>query len=145
MMKITYMIAYDSGGDMIKHFRIDKMLRTEVGDQGREGREAFEHFDLAKYSRKTFGMFAGEERTVVLVCHNSLAGVMIDRFGTETSMRRKDEKTFYLRAEVAVSPQFFGWLAGFGARVKIDRPKEIRKEYNSWLRSILEDMSEEEK
>ncbi len=140
-----YMIAYDSGGDMIKHFRIDKMLRTEVGDQGREGREAFEHFDLAKYSRKTFGMFAGEERTVVLVCHNSLAGVMIDRFGTETSMRRKDEKTFYLRAEVAVSPQFFGWLAGFGTRVKIDRPKEIKKEYNSWLRSILEDMSEEEK
>lgn len=89
-----YMIAYDSGGDMIKHFRIDKMLRTEVGDQGREGREAFEHFDLAKYSRKTFGMFAGEERTVVLVCHNSLAGVMIDRFGTETSMRRRMKKLF---------------------------------------------------
>lgn len=134
-----YMIAYDGSSDMIKHFRIDKMLRTNVGEQIREGREAFENFDLAKYSRKTFGMFAGEERTVVLACDNGLAGVMIDRFGTETPMRKKDEDTFFLRTEVAVSPQFFGWLAGFGTRVKIDSPEEIRQEYSSWLNAILND------
>lgn len=132
-----YLIAYDHSKDMIKHFRIDKMLRTEVGDQARQGREAFENFDLAKYSRKTFGMFAGEESTVVLVCDNSLAGVMIDRFGTETPMRKNDDKTFYLRTEVAVSPQFFGWLAGFGSRIRIEGPQEIKEKYRSWLKSIL--------
>ena len=140
-----YMIAYDGAADMIKHFRIDKMLHTDISDQPREGREAFEHFDLAGYSRKTFGMFAGEERTVVLVCENGLAGVMIDRFGSDTPMRERDGQTFYLRTEVAVSPQFFGWLAGFGTRVWIDRPAEIKEAYRDWLQSILDDMPRETK
>lgn len=132
-----YMIAFDDRDQMIKHYRIDKMLQVSLTEETREGRDSFEHFDLARYSRKTFGMFAGESQIVTLSCKNHLAGVMIDRFGQDVAMRKKDEEHFYLRAEVAVSPQFFGWAAGFGTAVTIEKPETVRREYESWLQEIL--------
>lgn len=132
-----YLIAFDDRDQMIKHFRIDKMLKVSLTGIAREGKQSFDHFDLAKYSRKTFGMFAGESQIVTLSCKNHLAGVMIDRFGQDAAMRKKDEEHFYLRAEVAVSPQFFGWITGFGDGVTIEKPQNIQSEYQKWLGEIL--------
>ena len=42
-----YMVGYDGEAEMIKHFRVDKMLGIEITDQLREGKERFEKFDLA--------------------------------------------------------------------------------------------------
>lgn len=36
---------------------------------------------MAAYAKKMFNMFDGEEQNVEILCNNSLAGVMIDRFG----------------------------------------------------------------
>ncbi len=132
-----YLIAFDDRDQMIKHFRIDKMLKMSLTDQVREGKTSFEHFDLAKYSRKTFGMFAGDTQLVTLCCKSHLAGVMIDRFGHDVAMRRLDKEHFSLRAEVAVSPQFFGWITGFGESVTIEKPESVRVEYEKWLGEIL--------
>ena len=73
-----YLIAYDSEAGIIKHYRVDKMLKIELSVEKREGKEQFQHFDIAAYSKKTFGMFAGKEETVTLRCDCSLTGVMID-------------------------------------------------------------------
>ena len=82
-------------------------------------------------------MFAGEEKTVRLRCENALAGVIIDTFGTEVALRKDGDTHFIARAEVVVSPQFFGWLAGLGARVEILSPNEVRDEYKSYLTNII--------
>lgn len=132
-----YLIAFDDRDQMIKHFRIDKMQKVSLTKETREGKDSFDNFDLAKYSRKTFGMFAGKTQMVTLSCKNHLAGVMIDRFGQDAAMRKKDTDHFYLRAEVAVSPQFFGWLTGFGDGVVIEKPETVKDEYRSWLAEIL--------
>ena len=132
-----YLIAFDDRDQMIKHFRIDKMLQVSLTKETREGKESFDGFDLARYSRKTFGMFAGESQIVTLRCKNHLAGVMIDRFGQDATMRKIDEEHFSLRAEVAVSPQFFGWITGFGPAVKIQKPEGVCREYETWLGEIL--------
>ena len=82
----------------------------------REGKEQFQHFDIAAYSKKTFGMFAGKEETVTLRCDRSLTGVMIDRFGKDVAMRKIDENTIQARVNVAVSRQFFRldhWLGKY--------------------------------
>ena len=42
-----YMVGYDDEAEMIKHFRVDKMLDIEITDQSRSGKEHFEKFDLA--------------------------------------------------------------------------------------------------
>ena len=50
---------------------------------------------------------------------------MIDRFGKEVAMRRYDETRIRVRVSVAVSRQFFGWLAGLGAAVRIESPEPV--------------------
>lgn len=134
-----YLIAYDGEAEIIKHFRVDKMLRITSTKEPREGAELFADFDVGAYTKKTFGMFAGEEETLTLICENALIGVMIDRFGQEVSVRKRDENTFFLRTKVAVSRQFFGWLSGLGKKVRLHAPEEVAKRYQTYLRDILQD------
>lgn len=139
-----YLIAYDSEKEMIKHYRVDKMLKIELSCEKREGKKEFEHFDIAAYSRKTFGMFAGEEETVTLCCEESMTGVLIDRFGTEVAMRPKDETHILVRVNVAVSRQFFGWITGLGAAVRIVSPERTVLEYQQYLDEILKQYRQED-
>lgn len=132
-----YLIAYDDRSSMIRHYRVDKMLHIEIQKEARAGKEQFEHFDIAAYSKKTFGMFAGEEETVTLCVDDSLTGVMIDRFGVDVAMRKKDDTHTSVRIRVAVSRQFFGWLAGLGALVRIEAPEGVADEYRQYLQEIL--------
>lgn len=132
-----YLIAFDSESEIIKHYRVDKMLKIKLSVENREGKEAFENFDIASYSRKTFGMFAGEEETVTLCCKKELTGVIIDRFGKDVAMRPKDEEYIQVRVNVAVSRQFFGWLTGLGQAVKIEAPEQIVQAYRKHLKDII--------
>lgn len=133
-----YLIAYDDEAEMIKHYRVDKMLKIELSVEKREGKEQFQHFDIAAYSKKTFGMFAGKEETVTLRCDRSLTGVMIDRFGKDVAMRKIDENTIQARVNVAVSRQFFGWITGLGNIVKIEAPERVVEQYRDYLGEIIE-------
>ena len=132
-----YLIAYDEKSGIIKHYRVDKMLKIELSVEKREGKESFGSFDIAAYSKKTFGMFAGEEETVTLCCDKNLTGVMIDRFGKDVAMRQKDEEHILVRVNVAVSRQFFGWVTGLGAAVKIEGPEQVQQGYREYLTEIL--------
>ena len=132
-----YLIAYDEQAAMMKHYRVDKMLHIELLQEKRQGREAFAQMDVAAFSKRTFGMFAGEERTVQLLCDRSLASVMIDRFGLDVALRPVDEEHILVRTNVEVSAQFFGWLAGLSDRVKIQSPEDVAVEYRNYLGNIL--------
>lgn len=132
-----YLIALDDRSGEIRHYRVDKMLKIGLMDASREGKGRFGNFDIASYSKKTFGMFAGEEETVTLCCDSNLTGVMIDRFGKEVAMRKRDDDHIQARVDVAVSRQFFGWVTGLGAAVKIEAPERVVKAYKEYLREIL--------
>lgn len=132
-----YLMAFDKEANVIKHYRVDKMLDIALTQEERAGKEFFEKIDMAAYAKKTFGMFAGEEKTVRLSCQNSMIGVIVDEFGTEVSIRKEDEEHVVARMDVAVSPQFFGWLAGLGDRVEIVAPVDVREEYASYLTNII--------
>lgn len=132
-----YLIAFDDRSGMIRHYRVDKMLGIELTGEERSGREEFADFDIAGYSKKTFGMFAGEEETVTLRCGEGLTGVMIDRFGTGVSMRGAGKDEILVRVNVAVSRQFFGWVTGLGPGVRIVGPARVVSEYRTYLSEIL--------
>jgi hypothetical protein len=38
---------------------------------------------------------------------------------------------------VAVSPQFFGWLTGLSGRVKLLAPQEVVADYQKFLQEIM--------
>lgn len=120
-----YLIGYDAAAGQIRHYRVDKMLRAAKEKEPREGRETFRSFDMASYSRKVFGMFAGEERTVRLLCRNDLAGVIIDRFGRDVMMVPEGEEHFSVSVRVALSLHFLHWVFSLGEGVRITGPEEV--------------------
>ena len=120
-----YLVGYDSDADQIKHYRVDKMLRIQMSEEKREGREHFKKLDMAEYTKKSFGMFGGQEQSVRLLVANHLAGVIIDRFGKDVILIPADEEHFTVNVEVHVSNQFLGWIFSLGEDVKILSPDEV--------------------
>lgn len=132
-----YMIGFDMKQRIVKHFRVDKMKEIETTTEKREGEESLPNFDIAAYCNKVFGMFSGEEESVTLRFPMSMAGVVVDRFGHEISLRKLDEQYFSTRVKVEVSGQFFGWVTGLGEKVSIIGPEEIRNRYRKYMQNIL--------
>jgi hypothetical protein len=125
----------------IKYYRVDKMGTIRVIDgMVRAGRDSFRQFDIGAYTNKTFGMFGGEEAVVTLELPERMLGIVLDRFGKETDIRRKEgeDGIFLARIEVAVSSQFFGWLTGLGESVRIASPENVAERYRDYLKGILE-------
>lgn len=124
-----YMIGYDSADKIIKHYRVDKMLKISLTEEKRDGEEFFENFDMAVYSQKTFGMYGGKEETVTLRCHNKLAEVIIDRFGTEIPFTGITDTHFEIHVKIHISPLFLSWLMNFGSDITILSPKTVIDDY----------------
>ena len=132
-----YMIAFDDWDNKIKHYRVDKMMYIEVGNDERAGKEEFKNFDMAKYSKATFGMYHGEKTKVCIKFANHMCGVFIDRFGKDTLFRKTDENHSELIADVNVSPQFFGWIFSLGNDVEIVSPKEVVNELREYTKKFI--------
>ena len=69
---------------------------------------------------------------------NRLVGVIIDRFGKEIDIRKRNEDYFSVRVKVAISGQFFGWLTGLGKEARIIAPQSIVTEYHQYIKSLIE-------
>ena len=123
------------------YYRVDKMGQTAVTDLPREGVKQFSQIDVTSYTNRTFGMFAGEESVVTMEFPMHLIGVVLDRFGREVDIRPMSEEVFRIRAKVAVSGQFFGWLSGIGPEARIVAPEAVQKRYIQWLSDILREQS----
>ena len=131
-----YLIAYDDESRQIRHYRVDKMLDIEITDARREGREQFEKFDIAVFSKSTFGMFGGNESELEICFDNKFIGVVMDRFGKEVIIHEKDDSSFTASVNVNVSSQFYGWLTGLGKGVKILAPAEEARKYTEYINNV---------
>ncbi len=120
-----YLIAYDGEEKKEKFFRVDKMKDIASLDESREGAKAYEKFNLAKFSKKTFGMFGGESKKVTLEVDNSMVGVIFDRFGLDIPVIKVDENTVRTIVEASVSRQFISWIISLGEGVKIVEPQSV--------------------
>lgn len=132
-----YMIAFDDWDNKIKHYRVDKMMYIEVGNDERAGKEEFKNFDMAKYSKATFGMYHGEKTKVCIKFANHMCGVFIDRFGKDTLFRKIDENHSELIVDINVSPQFFGWIFSLGNDVEIVSPREVVNELREYTKKFI--------
>lgn len=133
-----YMLGYDTEAEKLKHYRVDKMTDVSALDRPRDGKDEFKKVDMSQYSKKVFGMFTGDVQTVRLRFENHLAGPVIDRFGRDTMILASDENHFMVSVNVAVSPQFFAWVFGFGTAVEILAPDNVREDYKRELLALTE-------
>ena len=138
-----YLIAYDPQAGEIRHYRVDKMLSIQQTEQPRTGQAAFDALDIRSYSQKTFDMFSGQNETVQLLFHNRLAGVVIDRFGSDVTLYPVDEEHFRLTVEVAVSPRFFAWVFALGQEVQILSPPAVVAQFRRQLDQLAQQYQQE--
>ena len=131
-----YLLAYDSDAGIIKHYRVDKMADVTIQDGSRDGQDIFSALDIAAYTRRTFGMFGGEECAVTLRFANRLIGVVADRFGKDIIIGRADEQHFTITVQAVPSPQFTAWLLGFGNEVEVLSPSHVIEQLKSTLREV---------
>lgn len=129
-----YLIVYKKKYGSFAHYRVDKMEDISVTDEKRQLPE--ESFDLSEYTKSVFSMFGGNEVKVSVRFHNSLAGVVFDRYGTEVPVLRVDDEHFVCNINVAVSPVFLGWIAGLGEKAEIVSPEAVVFEMREHLRKL---------
>ena len=137
-----YLVGYDGADRKIKHFRVDKMLRITLVDKERDGKEEFGQFDMARYGKGIFGMFGGEETRVTLEAKNSMAGILIDRFGKDLMIIPKDKMHFRTNVNVALSRQFLGWIFALGEDIKIVGPDSVVEQMREEAAGLLARYSE---
>jgi len=131
-----YLLARDDQLKEIRHYRVDKMENIRLTGKERLGLEEYREIDMSAYSKKVFGMFRGEQRTVKMRFANGLMGAVIDRFGEDLMAIPSGKEQFVVTQEVAVSPQFFAWLSGFGAEAEILFPPEVRERMKEHIAQI---------
>ena len=123
-----YLIAYQDEKEPvgIRHYRVDKMAGVTVLDEPRRGKEQFADLDLPAYLKKHFQMFGGPEYRVTLRCTSDLESAMRERFGTSPIFVPEGKEHFHFDVPVCVSDQFYGWVCGFGGKIEVVSPAEVR-------------------
>lgn len=132
-----YLITYDEKCGRVKQYQVDKLQQIRIEKEVRRGREFFENYDIGELTSRTFGMFGGREVTICLEAHNRLVGVVLDRFGRDIMIHRKDPEHFKTLVRVNISDQFFGWIAILGPDAVIASPDEVRDKYREFLEKSL--------
>lgn len=132
-----YLLAYDDYAKDIRTYRVDRMKDVKGCKEPREGQEVFDKIDLKSYTQRVFSMYGGEKKRVTLRFINPLLDTAIERFGTKDVVYTKiDETHFSVTAQVEISNQFFGWILGFGNKVKLLSPDDVTDQFKAYLDKI---------
>ena len=132
-----YLITYSDKYGGFAHYRVDRMMQIKVEDEARVNNKETKEFNIADYCKKVFGMFGGDDVRATLTLENSLVNAMIDRFGKDVAMYRLDDDHVRVIVNVKSAVTFFGWVAQFGEKIRIDSPDDLRCEYVAYLNKAI--------
>lgn len=133
-----YLVAFDGDSGILKHYRLDKMLRITLTNKKREGKETLSSRDVAAYSKSLFGMFGGDKVAVTLEAENEFVGILLDRFGKEILIRKTDDEHFQTTVEVVPSKLFLSWIMSFGNSIRIIAPESVLVSMRQLLSTLQE-------
>ena len=131
-----YLLAFADKEQDFRTYRIDRMKDLKILDTPREGEDVFKDIDLTTYTRRTFGMYGGTKEKVTMRFINPLLDTVVERFGTDVFYMVDDKNHFKVVADVEVSPQFFGWICGFGNRAVIESPQNVVDDFQKHIEKI---------
>ena len=123
----------------LRMFRIDRMRKIKLLQEPRTETEDSKALDMRNYARRVFSMFEGTPERVTIRFVVSSLDAAVDRFGTEDVVYSQiDEKHFTVTATVEVSEAFYGWICGFGKKVKILSPNWVADGFSAHIQKISE-------
>ena len=123
-----YVVGYSEKHDGIGSFRVDRISKTpNILEE--KAVPAPRSFDINRFLNSMFRMYNGEIKEVELICDNSVMDAIIDRFGEDVKVYANDMESFRIVVKTAISHVFFSWVFGFGGKVKIKTPDDVKQEY----------------
>lgn len=133
-----YLVAYNDKHGDFTNYRVDRMTEVMVSDEPATRNERIASFDAEDYTAQAFSMFNGEPKTVYLIVEESVMSSIIDRFGSDVESQPVDTSHARVYARVKVSNAFYGWLAQFGTKVRVEKPRSVAQGYADYLQQIVE-------
>lgn len=64
---------------------------------------------------------------------NDVMDAIIDKFGKDVHVLVNDMKSFRAVIEASVGSVFYSWIFGFGGRVVIKSPEDVKDEYSGMV------------
>lgn len=131
-----YAVGYSEKHGGIGNFRMDRIAKTpRILDE--DAIPIPDGFDIAEYTNGMLRMYNSERTDVELICDNSLMDAIIDKFGTGVKTYAYDMTSFKLEVNVAVNHVFFSWVFGFGGKVNIKSPEEVKMQYKAMVEDVV--------
>ncbi len=134
-----YVVGYSEKHNGIGSFRIDRIARCpEVLDE--DAIQQPKDFDLNVYLNSMFRMYNGDRKQIELVCDNELMDTIIDKFGKDVIILANDMNSFRAMITTATGPVFYSWVFGFGGKVSIKAPEDVRFEYRKLIENAYDNL-----
>ncbi len=124
-----YLICLPEYVDSVRLFRIDRMKDLAVMDEPREERN-----DAKREAQDATYAFVGAPEQIVMHCDNSILDDVLDRFGTDIQLSKRDEDSFTARFTVPPRGVRF-WALQYLSFAEIEQPKWLRDEIVESLKS----------
>ena len=132
-----YMVGVYDYKHRLGSFRVDRIAKQPlILDE--DGTSAPEDFNIDQYINTTFRMYNSEHEEVELICDNDVMDAIIDRFGEDVTTYANDMTSFRAVVNIAISHVFYSWVFGFGGKVRIKGPENIKAEYEEMLHKAVE-------
>ena len=132
-----YMVGVFDNGKRIGTFRLDRILkRPEILEETALPFPV--NFDFEKYLQTSFRMYGTDYTTVDLICANDLMDAILDKFGKDVTTYAYDMENFRAEVDVVPGTVFYSWVFGFGGKVVINGPAEVKEQYKEMVRKVAE-------
>lgn len=132
-----YVVGYSDKHDRIAQFRLDRFASSPNILQDKAVPKP-KDYNINEKLNCTFHMFDAKHETVELICDNNVMDSIIDKFGTGVATENISNSQFRATVKVAVSHIFYSWIFGFGGKVRIEGPEDIRQKYSELLQKAMD-------
>ena len=122
----------------ITSYRVDRMSDIQILETDRDPCPELTGKALTAHANQLFQMYSGDQVTVKMRFHRSMANAVIDKFGRNTMLIPDGEDHFTFTVSVAVSPMFLSWVIGFGPKAKILYPDSVIQQCVAMCQEAME-------
>ena len=132
-----YVVGYSDKHEKLVSFRVDRIDRCpEILDENAEPRPEKE--ELMRHIRTMTSMYDSRRERVTLLCDNAMMNAVVDAFGEDVETKAVGDDAFTVETETAASPVFYRWVFGYGGKIRIMEPENVKKEYAEMVKSAAE-------
>ena len=131
-----YMVGFSDKYGNIGSHRVDK-IRRRPEILAEDAHPMPDDLNLSDYTHSMFRMYNSPREKVELICESGLMDNMIDHFGRNVETFAVDDTHFGVAPTVAVNHIFYSWVFGFGGKVTIRGPENVRRGYRDMIEKAV--------